>query len=287
MPEADVHNVRQPSSRALNRVESESGVYSEVEIRDASPDGRRLGYAIIAPPAAEAKQPVQRRPRLPTIIAISGEEQLHVSKFFRAWRVEQWGWQVVVPLRAKSGTYYLFDPPGVELVVQFILELIADEDGRMLAHAVEGNIFHFVGSSNGAAAALAVAAKLPELAASLTLISGFLPDGLEDLSSLRSIPSIHMYVGDQDEFGHDVMLQDLHEKLQDHACMSELQVLPGASHSNVGRHIDMTVFWQRLEAARAAATLREAQQRQQQPGAASVGSARQKRPERGRTCRVS
>eukprot|EP00931_Biecheleriopsis_adriatica_P094631 TRINITY_DN68258_c0_g1_i1.p1 TRINITY_DN68258_c0_g1~~TRINITY_DN68258_c0_g1_i1.p1 ORF type:complete len:260 (-),score=38.39 TRINITY_DN68258_c0_g1_i1:62-796(-) len=217
---------------------------SNVEIRAPRECGR-LGYAFIAP------RPQKVRRELPTVLAISGEEQLHVSKFFRAWRAEERSWQVVVPLRPKMGSPYLFDQPGVEAVANFALALL-DDEGSMLPHSIEGRSFHLVGASNGGAAVLALAAKLPEIVASLTLVTGFIPEWLEDLASLRAISSIHLYAGDQDELGHNIILEQLQQQLEDQAVKAELHILPGARHFNVGNYVDMEAFWEALVQAREA-----------------------------------
>lgn len=230
----------------LSEEEAASGVYSPIELR-AAPEGGGPQFAFIAP-GEEAK--LSRRV-LPTVLAISGEEQCHVSKYFRAWRAEVWEWQVIVPLRSESGTPYLFEPEGIDLVVQLMRRLIAAEaECPLVLFGIEGHKFHLVGTSNGGASVLAVAAKAPELVASLTLVTGFVPRGLHDLSPLAAIPDICLYVGDADEMGHCEALQELKQRLDSLTVPAELHVLPGARHFNIGHYIDMDDFWNRLEAAR-------------------------------------
>lgn len=227
----------------LSEEEAASGAYSEIVLHPARAVGG-LQFALIAS-GAHNLHSVR-----PTVIAISGEEQLHVSKFFRAWRAEARQWQVVVPLRPGRGTPYLFEPQGAQLVLQLMRAILASEDKLLVPHGVEGGRFHLIGTSNGGASVLAAAVRAPELVASLTLVTGFIPAGTDDLGRLAGIPAIRLYVGDADNLGHDVALQDLKQRFDALAVPAELHVLEGARHSNVGQYIDMEAFWQGLEVAR-------------------------------------
>merc|ERR1719446_962686 len=153
-------------------------------------------FALIAPRGA-----IRGRQALPTILAISGEEQRHVSKFFRAWQAEKRLWQVIVPLRPRSGIPYLFDEAGVERVVKLMRRILEDKRCDLSPFRIENRKFHLVGTSNGGASVAAVAARAPNLVASLTMVTGFVPDTLTDFSRLLTILSIRLYVGDKDEMG--------------------------------------------------------------------------------------
>jgi len=208
-------------------------------------------FAVIASQFAPARGCRQ----VPTVLAISGEEQLHVSRFFTAWRAEKKDWQVVVPLRVKSGTPYLFDADGVDRVVQ-LMERILSKDGEVVPFGVESRKFHLVGTSNGGTSVAAVAARVPHLVASLTLVTGEVPDSLLDFRSLLTIPTIRLYVGDKDEMGHYQALQDMHGEIDKVGGAAELYILEGARHGNIGHYIDMASFWEGLQAARWMAILR-------------------------------
>eukprot|EP00928_Gymnodinium_smaydae_P063996 TRINITY_DN47441_c0_g1_i1.p1 TRINITY_DN47441_c0_g1~~TRINITY_DN47441_c0_g1_i1.p1 ORF type:complete len:300 (+),score=58.26 TRINITY_DN47441_c0_g1_i1:88-987(+) len=201
------------------------------------------------PDVCRAGAPLERV-TVPTVLAISGEEQLHVSRFIRSLNADKRGWQVLTPLRDRIGTHYLFDPPGVELVVQFMLAALCDNSGAIAPSGIEGGKFHLVGNSNGGAAVLAVASRMPELVASLSLVTGFIPQELEDLSCLKTVPSIHLYAGDKDELGHNIALQGLSEQLEHCGVQAELHILPGVRHGNIGINIDKAAFWRTLEDAR-------------------------------------
>jgi len=222
---------------------SSQGSFSRVEVKllDGNPEAP---FAVIAPRTAPAG-----REALPSVLAISGEEQQHVSKFFRAWRAENRLWQVIIPLRPRSGIPYLFDGAGVERVVKLMRRILEDEQGELTPFRVEGDKFHLVGTSNGGASVAAVAAHTPNLVASLTLVTGFIPDSLTDFSRLLTILSIRLYVGDKDEMGHCDCLQEMEQQIRLAGATAELFVLEGARHGNIGLFIDMEEFWQGLEAA--------------------------------------
>jgi predicted esterase len=230
----------------LREAEIASGMYSPIEVR--RPREGILGCAIIAPPVTDTR--TARSHKLPTVLAISGEEQMHVSRFFRAWHAERYGWQVVIPLRPKMGTHYLFEPPGLELVKQFVHAVLEDHEGEFLPFGIEQDKFHLVGSSNGGATVLALAAALPELVVSLTLVTGYIPDSLVDLTPLRALPIINLYVGDGDEMGHQERMEELNTVLQDTGVPTAFHLLEGAGHFNIGEYIDMASFWATLEGSR-------------------------------------
>lgn len=220
------------------------------------PDGwhRGLRVAVMAPEGAAGA--------VPTVLAISGEAQRHVSAFFRAWRAEGRGWQVVVPTRG-ADTPLLFEDEGLDHVVALMQRLVAPGSGEGASPKpeapeagaadvlplAEGGKLHLVGTSNGGASVLAAALRAPLLVASLSLVTGFAPEGLGDLAPLRAIPC-RLFAGDQDECGHDKALERLKEQLEEAGCAAELTIFPGARHMNIGHFLDMELFWRGLEAAR-------------------------------------
>lgn len=227
-----------------DEVSRASSVFSDFEVREAC-DGLPA-FAIIAPRPKD----VESVQDLPTVFGISGEEQMHVSKFIRSWKVEEKGWQVVVPLRAAMGTPYFFDPGGLEIILDFMRRLLEDKDRILLPFGIEGQKLHVFGSSNGGATALAAAVLMPERVASLTLVTGFVPDIVQDLTPLAAVPSIRLYVGDKDELGHCECLQELKVGIESAGGSAELLVIPGAGHTTIGRRIGPAFFWAGLEAAR-------------------------------------
>lgn len=251
----------------LSEAEVRSGLYSRVEVRARQQLGGRelLGYAVIAPTSEEAERHARAawngccthldpEAALPTVVAIAGEEQLHVSKFFRAWKAEDRGWQVVVPMRPDLHSPYLYEQAGARGVVDLIGEIV--QQGLdpplkpLVPFRVEGGKFHLIGTSNGGASVLAVAAAIPHLIASLTLVTGFVPPHLSDLRSLKQIRLIRLFVGSADEMGHDKALIGLSDSLQELGVQCQLSVLEGAGHFNIGHSLDMEAFWSELEDAR-------------------------------------
>merc|ERR550537_123168 len=128
--------------------------------------------------------------------------------------------------------------------------ILEDKEGLLAPFRVECRKFHLIGSSNGGASVAAVAARIPNLVASLTLVTGFVPDSLTDFSRLLTILSIRLYVGDHDEMGHCICLQEMEQQLRRAGAAAELVVLEGARHGDIGQFIDMEDFWRGLEAAR-------------------------------------
>mmetsp|Transcript_71535 Transcript_71535/g.155415 ORF Transcript_71535/g.155415 Transcript_71535/m.155415 type:complete len:942 (-) Transcript_71535:64-2889(-) len=229
----------------LTEEEIASGLFSMFDVRATDVDGA-APWAVIAPQRAQ----VGHARELPTILAISGEEQAHVSKFVRAWRAEERGWQVVVPLRSSRRKPLFFEEGGVEAIILVMREIIGNTDREAVPFDVESQKLHLVGNSNGGAAVLAVAARVPELVASVTVVTGFAPPGLTDYWPLRDISHIHFYVGDADELGHCAELQEVAIRLEAVGAQVDFTILPGAGHFNIGQAIDMETFWQELGAAR-------------------------------------
>eukprot|EP00931_Biecheleriopsis_adriatica_P078070 TRINITY_DN51548_c0_g1_i1.p1 TRINITY_DN51548_c0_g1~~TRINITY_DN51548_c0_g1_i1.p1 ORF type:complete len:281 (+),score=36.29 TRINITY_DN51548_c0_g1_i1:42-884(+) len=258
---AQASQTRGAHTGELSKVESESGLFSDIQVLLRSDTG--LPCALIAPKIeADPADAVcgapwewhcmgrgRRRPR-PTIVAISGEEQLHVSKLFRAWQADQRDWQVVVPMRRSSGTPYLFEPEGVKEVVDLLKFILRDSPVEVVRFPIEGGKFHVAGTSNGGAAALAIARAAPSLIASLTLVTGFLPPGITNLSPLRELKSIRLYVGDADEMGHLTKMQGLKRALEKSGVGADFKVVPNAGHFNIGAFLDVEELWSGFEDAR-------------------------------------
>lgn len=227
----------------VTQAELDDGIFSNMEVRAAK--GKTPAYALIAPHASELEEE-----ELPTVVGISGEEQMHVSRFIRSWRAEDRNWQVVVPLRKAMGTPYFFDPQGVEAIVAFIRLLLDDEERQIIPFGVERGKIHLFGSSNGGAAAVAVAARIPELVSSLTVATGFIPDSLQDFLPLAALPLVRLYVGDRDEYGHNTELAKLQRGIELAGGSVEFHLLEGAGHFNIGQAIDLEAFWDGFEGAR-------------------------------------
>merc|ERR1719408_404186 len=127
--------------------------------------------------------------------------------------------------------------------------VLEDKKCELAPFRVESRKFHLVGTSNGGASVAAVAARAPNLVASLTMVTGFVPDSLTDFSRLLTILSIRLYVGDKDEMGHCICLQEMEQQIRLAGAAADLVVLEGARHGNIGQFIDMEEFWRGLEAA--------------------------------------
>jgi len=154
----------------------------------------------------------------PTILAISGENQRHVSMFFKAFRAELRGWQVLIPLRPQGEHQpFFFEEAGLKHLERLVTDLVASRGGpaALLPAPVEGGRVHLVGTSNGGASVLALACRAPRLVASLTCVTGF-DAGVEtggkglDLSPLQQIPLIRFWAGELDELGHQRALAEIH-----------------------------------------------------------------------------
>merc|ERR1712070_955160 len=89
----------------------------------------------------------------PVCIAISGDKQQHVSRFFQAWKSEGRVWIVVSPLRPNAWPLFFKKP---ELIHQLALTLLEQFN-------VEGGKFHMVGTSNGGSTCFAFATRWPSL----------------------------------------------------------------------------------------------------------------------------
>lgn len=128
--------------------------------------------------------------------------------------------------------------------------VIAPKYAPARSHRQLPTVLAISGTSNGGASVAAVATRVPHLVASLTLVTGFVPDCLTDFRSLLTILTIRLYVGDKDEMGHCQALQGMHEQIDNAGGSAQLDILEGARHGNIGHYIDMGAFWDGLEAAR-------------------------------------
>lgn len=192
----------------------------------------------------------------PTVLAVSGEEQRHVSKFFRSWRAELRGWQVLIPIRPTGhGRPYFFDADGLEPLLKLMQSLIGGSaSSGLLPAPVESGQLHLVGTSNGGASVLAAACAAPHLVASLTLVTGFRPDVVRDLEPLRQLPLVRFYAGEKDELGHQRALTAVANKAGALGIRTQLRILRGATHMTIGVHVNQGQFWEELEQARRFAT---------------------------------
>mmetsp|Transcript_147903 Transcript_147903/g.411942 ORF Transcript_147903/g.411942 Transcript_147903/m.411942 type:complete len:354 (+) Transcript_147903:95-1156(+) len=217
-----------------------SGFFSELLEIDVAPFGhKKLRCFVMAPKVQEQLQP------LPTILAVSGEEQLHASLFFRAWRAERRGWQVIVAARESKDTPYLMDKPGLDLLAMLTKNILKGQSP--VIHPVEGARLHLVGTSNGGASVLALAARKPDQIASVSLVTGYVPECLKDFGPLGRVPRIRLMGSKQDRNN----LQDVLDQLElVRAPVDGLHIVSGANHTNVGEKLDMESFWSWLEASR-------------------------------------
>jgi predicted peptidase len=197
-------------------------------------DGASLECGIVLPSDFDADK------NYPVCIAISGERQQHVSRFFQAWKSEQRGWVVVSPLC--PGTPLFFDRP--ELIQQLAVSLLTQFN-------VEGGKFHMVGTSNGGSTCFAFGTRWPQLCHSITPVTGA-NLRRDDLRLLNGIP-IDMFVGDCDELRFHGAMVDILEDLENigHSPPPTLAVLKGAGHFTIGQSIDMDSFWEMMDRRRA------------------------------------
>jgi hypothetical protein len=186
------------------------------------------------------------RKRCPTIVAVSRGGQQHVAKLSRLLRAELHGWQLIVAMRPE-GSPDLYEPAGTTLLQQFLEALLVRDD--LTPFAVLSDVFHLLGMSNGGAAVLALAAKVPTLVASLTLVTGYIPQ-LTDVQALRIISPIHFYVGDNDEMGHEDELRNARAEILSAGGTAHLHIVKGAGHFDITEHLNLKTFWGRFEAAR-------------------------------------
>lgn len=227
--------------------------------------------ACVAPPCSEHVS-------LPTVLAVSGEEQRHISKFFLSWRADRLGWQVLIPLRPEPPgdavyTPYLFEPAGVANIVKLMELLVAAPGGpgSLLPYRAESSKLHLIGSSNGGATVLAAACAAPHLVASLTMVTGFIPETLLNFASLQHVPSIRLYAAGADT--HDELaLGQVRDCVESVGAKVDFCVVPNAKHGNIGLFVDQTEFWAELERARSRELERALSQQKSTVEAVSNGS---------------
>jgi len=176
----------------------------------------------------------------PVCIAISGEKQQHVSRFFQAWKSDQRGWIVVSPLRPNSAPLFFKAPAIIHKLALALLERFH----------VEGEKFHMVGTSNGGSTCFAFAARWPGLCHSVIPVTGANLCN-DDLRSLNGLP-IDMFVGDCDELGFCKAMTDILAELRrvKHTPPPTLSVAKGAGHFTIGQAINMEAFWRLMESRR-------------------------------------
>jgi predicted peptidase len=107
------------------------------------------------------------------------------------------GYIVVVPA-APDGE--LFFEGGERIFPAFLKQILAQ-------YRIVGGKFHIMGNSNGGTSAFYIASLYPQYFISITAFPGFLPDtsaaGLEAIAKM----CIHMFVGQNDELGFEVPMQ--------------------------------------------------------------------------------
>lgn len=174
----------------------------------------------------------------PVAIAISGEKQQHVSRFFQSWKAENRGWIVACPLRPDDWPLFF---QGSDVLLQKFASHILDN------FRAEGNRLHLVGVSNGGHSAFHFATRWPELCHSVTLAPGY-NFWKVDVTLVNGIP-IDMYVGDDDELGFTTRMIVLKGHLDQagHKPDAFLKTVNGAGHRTLGQFLKMEEFWQRLE----------------------------------------
>lgn len=205
-------------------------------------------YVVVTPGRSDLHE-------VPTILAISGGEQMKVSTFFLACRADARDWQVVIPLRKKLGTDYLYEGCAADRVESLATEVL---EGRLpLACRVEGRSLHLVGNSNGSMSVLELARRLPGKVSSVTLIAGISEPDKVDLEPLRNVRVTRLFVGRNDEFGHCNGMEALKARLDVAGIHADLHVLPDAGHENIGRHINLDSFWRGLLDAREASPIED------------------------------
>jgi hypothetical protein len=236
------------ASPRLSPEEEGSGKFSKFTVKELEVMNGSMRFAIIAPEIPATKEGADRKP-LPTILAVSRGEQRHVARLFRALRAEQRGWQVLVPLRVDSSSPDFFQPPGMQMLQQFINAVLDESNSELVPFSVMSGVFHLVGVSHGAASVLALAAHSPERVASLNMVTGFLPEFCS-LEAIRFLKDVHFYVGEEDEMGHKEYLKDVSIKLKAAGGHPHTHVVKGANHYDITEHLDLEELWRRVEAAR-------------------------------------
>ncbi|KAJ9460381.1 hypothetical protein DIPPA_02812 [Diplonema papillatum] len=231
----------------LTTEEKKSSVFSKrLEYRELDlPKGKKMPFGLMA--SAEALAAGPKGPPIPCALAISGEAQQHVSRFFQSWKPEERNWAVLTPMRpAWCRSLFFEDAKALSLVK-------AAADHLFDLVNVEGGKLHVIGTSNGGTTCWSFATTWPELVASITVVTGSITREAEaHIQRIRDIPCLQ-YCGDADELGFLAAMQRAKAILQasKHRSANEsLIVLPGAGHFNIGEFIDKNAFFDRLESLR-------------------------------------
>lgn len=153
-------------------------------------------YQVVLP------EPFDAQRSYPTILAFGGGPQTMdivertVERTYRE-QAEKRGYIVVIPA-APDGQ--LFFEEGARIFPDFLRQILSTykvEDGKLLV----------AGQSNGGISAFYVAALYPSYFRSITAFPGYLPEPTPARLSAIAGMCIHMFVGETDEFGFDVPMQ--------------------------------------------------------------------------------
>jgi poly(3-hydroxybutyrate) depolymerase len=153
-------------------------------------------YEVVLP------EPYDSQRAYPTILAFGGGPQTMdvvermVERTFRD-QAEKRGYIVVAPV-APDGQLFFED--GAHIFPAFLEQILSTykvEDGKLLA----------AGPSNGGISAFYIAALYPHYFRSITAFPGFLQDPTPARISAIAGMCIHMFVGEFDELGFDMPMQ--------------------------------------------------------------------------------
>jgi len=227
-----------PRLGAMSAAEKKAGVFTAAMTYESIPlsGGESLQCGVILPEGFDPQA------TYPVCIAISGEKQMHVSRFFQAWHSNKRGWIVISPLRPPASPLF-FKAGGISSVHALALSLLD-------IYNVEGGKFHMVGTSNGGSTCFAFGCRWPEMCHSITPVTGA-NLRQDDLRRLQGVP-VDMFVGDRDELGFHPAMEEIFKELKRvrHKPEPTLTVLPGAGHLNIGQHVAMEEFWNLMECRR-------------------------------------
>eukprot|EP01061_Rhynchopus_euleeides_P001088 TRINITY_DN10771_c0_g1_i1.p1 TRINITY_DN10771_c0_g1~~TRINITY_DN10771_c0_g1_i1.p1 ORF type:complete len:278 (+),score=75.87 TRINITY_DN10771_c0_g1_i1:169-1002(+) len=235
-----------PAVGSVSESEKKGGIFSttlemrEIPVNCAHPGVKTMQFGVMG-----LTEAVRQQPSAPCILAISGEAQQHVSRFFQSWKPEERGWVVVTPLRPSCLGLFMDDPKALALIPQLLDHI------RTLV-GVEGNRFHVIGTSNGGTTALNYGVNHTEDCLSISVVTGSLSKHSRDLHKLKDLP-VDVHCGEQDELGFLQAAYGIESALQavQHKRTS-LMLYPEAGHFSIGEHIDKKQFWKRLESYRPA-----------------------------------
>eukprot|EP00756_Hemistasia_phaeocysticola_P039275 Hpha_TRINITY_DN16805_c1_g2::TRINITY_DN16805_c1_g2_i1::g.150911::m.150911 len=229
----------------LSEEERNSSAFSRTLVErnvDVKIDGHTVSLPVgfMGPP--EAFQRGRDGPPIPVAIAISGERQKHVSKFFQSWCVENRGWVTATPMLPHGNNTHFFKSPSDELLRALATHLLETLN-------VEGGKFHVVGTSNGGTSTFRFGCRWPELCHSLTIVTGSLT--MQDerrIDRIQGLP-IAIWAGTEDELGFCEAAKGIKQYLDESKISppAELHIVPGAGHFSIGQFLDKVYFWQRLE----------------------------------------